>query len=94
MPGTCCFTVIQTVIYHPTTIDAKAFYEHMLSEYSDAHKESVKDMQVEFGIIQANVPGNQSSESVFYQTEGFHHTLEKVPAFISNPEIDLDRQPE
>jgi len=93
MSGNCCFTVIQTVIYHPTIIDAKAFYEHMLAEYSDAHKEDVKDIQVEFGIIQANVPSNNQNP-MFYETENYKHFLEKVPAFIYTAQIDADQQPE
>ncbi len=89
MPGNCCYSVVQAVIYHPENTDIKAFFQHVLAEYSDAHKDDVKDIQVDFKIIQTNNDGQS-----FEPTENYTHRLEKVKPFIYTAKIDLEQQPE
>lgn len=89
MPGDCCYSVIQAVVYHPGNTDVKAFFEHVLSEYSDKYKDDVKDVSVEFKIIQTN-----DEAQSFEPTPEYTHRLERVKPFIYTAQIDLEQQPE
>lgn len=89
MAGNCCYSVIQAVVYHPEGLNVKAFFGHVLSEYSDNHKEDVKDISVDYKVIQTNNEGQNLTP-----TDNYIHTLEKVPTFIYTAEIDLEQQPE
>jgi hypothetical protein len=89
MSGNCCYSVIQAVVYHPDGLNVKAFFGHVLAEYSDNHKEDVKDISVDFKVIQTNNEGQNLTP-----TENYTHRLEKVNTFIYTAPIDLDQQPE
>ena len=89
MSGSCCYSVAQLVVYHPQGVNVKDFLEHFLAEYSSNHAEDVKDMFVEYKVIQTN-----SETQDFSPTENYVHTLEKVPTFIYTAQIDLEQQPE
>lgn len=89
MPGECCYTVIQAVVYHPVDLNVKAFFGHVLAEYSENHTKDVQDIHVDYKIIQTNNEGQNMTP-----TDNYTHRLEKVPAFIYTAEIDLEQQPE
>jgi hypothetical protein len=89
MSGNCCYSVAQLVVYHPNGLDVKAFLDHVLAEYSSNHAEDVKDIYIDYKVIQTN-----DEKQDFTPTENYVHTLEKVPTFIYTAQIDLEQQPE